>query len=125
MKIFGNLLNHGKNFLSKLSPTDKKQFEEIKRLEKQIQLLQEEEKKSKKESAITNKHFIKFRFIGMIIAFLGFVLFKSLNVIYLILTAYIVSIAMEAIIDIFEKIKISRGLAIAMAYLLLIIFLLS
>ncbi len=57
--------------------------------------------------------------------FLGFILFKSLDVLYLILTAYIVSIAMEAVVDMFERIKLSRGMAIAIAYFLLVIFLLS
>lgn len=57
--------------------------------------------------------------------FLGFVFFKSLNVIYLILSAYIISIAMEAVIDMFQRTKLSRWLSIAIAYLLLIIFLLS
>lgn len=125
MKIFGNLFDHGKKFLSKISPADKKQLDEIKKLEKQIQVLQEEEQKTKKEMLITNRHFIKFWFIGMIMVFLGFILFKSLDVLYLILTAYIVSIAMEAVVDMFERIKLSRGMAIAIAYFLLVIFLLS
>jgi predicted PurR-regulated permease PerM len=57
---------------------------------------------------ITNRHFIKFWFVGMLMVFLGFILFKSLDVLYLILTAYIVSIAMEAVIDMFQRLKISR-----------------
>ncbi len=125
MKIFGNLFDHGKRFLSKISPADKQQLDEIKKLEKQIQAFQEEEKKTKKEMLITNRHFIKFWFVGMIMVFLGFILFKSLDVLYLILTAYIVSIAMEAVIDMFQRIKLNRGLSIAIAYLLLSIFLLS
>jgi len=125
MKLFGNIFNHWKKFLSKLSPADKKQLDEIKKLEKQIQEFQEEEKKTKKEMMITNRHFIKFWFVGMLMVFLGFILFKSLDVLYLILTAYIVSIAMEAVIDMFQRLKISRWISISIAYLLLIIFLLS
>ncbi|HCY20758.1 TPA: hypothetical protein DIC40_02705 [Patescibacteria group bacterium] len=70
MKLFGNLIDHGKNFLSKISPADKQQLDEIKKLEKQIQSLQEEEKKEKKDMMITNRHFIKFWFVGMLMVFL-------------------------------------------------------
>ncbi|MDD3262462.1 MAG: AI-2E family transporter [Candidatus Absconditabacteria bacterium] len=125
MKIFNNIFDQGKKFLSKISPADKQQLDEIKKLEKQIQAFQEEEQKTKSEMMITNRHFIKFWFVGMLIVFLGFILFKSLDVLYLILTAYIISIAMEAVIDMFQRLKFKRGLSIAIAYLLLIIFLLS
>lgn len=125
MKIFGNLFDRWKQILSRISPADKQQLEEIKKLEKQIQVLQEEEKKTKKEMMITNRHFIKFWFVGMIMVFLGFILFTSLDVLYLILTAYIVSIAMEAVVDMFERRKLSRGLSITVTYVLLAIFLLS
>lgn len=125
MKLFGNLIDHGKNFLSKISPADKQQLDEIKKLEKQIQSLQEEEKKEKKDMMITNRHFIKFWFVGMLMVFLWFILFKSLDVLYLILTAYIVSIAMEAVIDIFQRWKATRGISITIAYFLLAVFLLS
>lgn len=125
MKIFNNIFNHWKKFLSKISPADKQQLDEIKKLEKQIQAFQEEEKKTKSDMMITNRHFIKFWFVGMIMVFLWFILFKSLDVLYLILTAYIISIAMEAVIDMFQRLKLTRWLSIAIAYLLLIIFLLS
>lgn len=125
MKIFNNIFDQWKKFLSKISPADKQQLDEIKKLEKQIQAFQEEEQKTKSEMMITNRHFIKFWFVGMLIVFLGFILFKSLDVLYLILTAYIISIAMEAVIDMFQRLKFKRWLSIAIAYLLLIIFLLS
>lgn len=125
MKIFSNLFDHWKKFLSKLSPADKQQLDEIKKLEKQIQAFQEEEQKTKSDMMITNRHFIKFWFVWMIMVFLGFILFKSLDVLYLILTAYIISIAMEAVIDMFQRLKLTRWLSISVAYLLLVIFLLS
>lgn len=125
MKVLDNIFNRGKKILTSLSPTDKKQLDEIKKLEKQIQSLQEEEKKDRKEMMITNRHFIKFWFIGMLLVFLWYILFKSLDVLYLILTAYIVSIAMEAVVDMFQRIKFKRWVAIAVAYILLILFLLS
>lgn len=125
MKLFNNIFSHGKKILSSITPADKQQLEEIKKLEKQIQTLQAEEKKEKKEVMITNRHFIKFWFIGMIMVFLGYIFFKSLDVLYLILTAYIVSIAMEAVIDMFERFKLNRWLSITITYFLLAVFLLS
>lgn len=74
---------------------------------------------------VTNKLFIRFWFVWMLIVFLGFILFESLDVLYLILTAYIISIAMEAVVDIFVRLKVKRWLSISIAYFLLIIFLLS
>lgn len=111
--------------MKNINPTDKKQLDEIKRLEKQIEAFQEEEKKSKKDFRITNRHFVKFWWFGMIMVFLGLILFKSLNVLYLILTAYIVSIAMEAVVDMFQRRKLNRGISITISYFLLAIFLLS
>jgi hypothetical protein len=97
--------------LNSITPKDKKQREEIKKLENQIKILQEEEKNEKKEKKamfITNRHFVKFRFFGMVMVFLGYIFFQSLDVLYLILTAYIVSIAMEAVVDMLERRKLTR-----------------
>lgn len=60
MKIFNRVFKHGSKILKNINPTDKKQLDEIKRLEKQIEAFQEEEKKSKKDFRITNRHFVKF-----------------------------------------------------------------
>ncbi len=125
MKLFKDIVKHGKNILKGINPQDQKQLDEIKKLEQQIQLLQEEEKKEKKQIMITNRHFIKFWFFWMVIVFLWYILFKSLDVLYLILTAYIISIAMEAVIDMFQHLKCKRGVAIGISYVLLSIFLLS
>lgn len=125
MKLFNNIFNRGKKILSKISPTDKQQLDEIKKLEKQIKAFKEEEKKTSNEIMVTNKLFIRFWFVWMLIVFLGFILFESLDVLYLILTAYIISIAMEAVVDIFVRLKVKRWLSISIAYFLLIIFLLS
>ena len=52
-------------------------------------------------------------------------IYSSLNIIYLILAAYIVSIAIEAVVILFERYHFSRSMAITVSYLLLIVFLLS
>jgi len=44
----------------------------------------------------------------MLTVFIGYIFYQSLTIIYLILAAYIVSIAVEAIIDLFQRIHFSR-----------------
>ena len=63
MKLFNNIFNRGKKILSKISPTDKQQLDEIKKLEKQIKAFKEEEKKTSNEIMVTNKLFIRFWFV--------------------------------------------------------------
>jgi ATP phosphoribosyltransferase len=70
MKLIKKIIKHGQNLIKSINPKDKKQLDEIKKLEKQIQEFHEEEKKEKKEMMITNRHFIKFWFVGMLIVFL-------------------------------------------------------
>jgi predicted PurR-regulated permease PerM len=77
-------------------------------LEKQIQEYKKEESKLKSDVIITNRHMVKFWLMGLFVVFLGYLSFMSLDIIYLILTAYIISIAMEAIVDIFQKRRIGR-----------------
>ena len=125
MKFIKRIVQHGQKLIKSINPKDQKQLDEIKKLEKEIAAFHEEEKKEKKDIMITNRHFIKFWFVGMLIVFLWFILFKSLDVLYLILTAYIISIAMEAVIDMFQRLKFKRWLAIAVAYVLLTVVILS
>ena len=68
---------------------------------------------------------LKFWFFAMVMAFLWYMIYSSLNIIYLILAAYIVSIAIEAVVILFERYHFSRSMAITVSYLLLIVFLLS
>jgi predicted PurR-regulated permease PerM len=56
--------------------------------------------------------------------FLGYVVFQTLDVLYLILTAYIVAISMESVIEQFEKKSCPRGVAIVITYLILVTILL-
>ncbi len=125
MKIFKNLIKHWTNLIKTLSPEDKQQLAEIKKLEQQIQKHKETEKIDNLWFTPTNRVMFKFWFFAMIAVFLGYILFKSLDVIYLILTAYIISIAIEVVVDLFERMNISRWISITLTYILLVIFLLS
>ena len=69
----------------------------------------------------TNRMFVKFRIIGILVIFIGLFVYKSLSIIYLIFMAYIISLAMEAIIDFLQKKMQYRGISILLAYLFIII----
>jgi predicted PurR-regulated permease PerM len=66
-----------------------------------------------------------FRLAGAIIAYLGYLTFQSLSIVYMILTGFIISIAVESIIVIFERLRIGRMTSIGITYLLFMLFLLS
>ncbi|MBP7848322.1 AI-2E family transporter, partial [Patescibacteria group bacterium] len=63
----------------------------------------------------------KFWLIGAGTALLGYFLFQSLDIIYLILTAFVISIAIENVIRFFQR-RCSRGVSMLISYLLLLIF---
>ncbi len=99
---------------------------ELERMEKRLNEQQKKEKKSSTAPFVfTNRMFLKFWIIGMIVIFLAYITFQSLNVIYLIFAAYIVSLALEAFIDFFQKRLLNRWLSIVLAYFLFIILLLG
>ena len=85
-------------------------------------ILPETEKKSLQ---ISTKSIVKFWLLGLVFVFLGYLLFSTLNMMYAILTAVIIAISMEGIILALEKKLKSRGRAIGLSYLLLMLFLLS
>lgn len=74
---------------------------------------------------ISSTTIIKFWVIGAAVVFAAYILFQSLEIVYLILTAYIISIALEAIIMYLYSKGMSRGMAIWLTYLLFIVFVLS
>jgi predicted PurR-regulated permease PerM len=125
MSLIKDIFDNSNKFIKTLSKQDQQELAELKRLEDEVKELQESQKKQKKDLHITNRDMIKFWFFAMVMAFLGYVLFSSLNILYLILGAYIVSIAIVAIIMLFERYHFSRSMAITISYILLIIFLLS
>lgn len=65
-----------------------------------------------------------FWVIGVCIVYLGYLAFQSLDLLYLILAAVLISVAMESLISVWEE-WMPRWLSIALSYLLLIIFMLT
>jgi predicted PurR-regulated permease PerM len=73
----------------------------------------------------TTKSVVKFWFLWLVFCFIWYLFFQSLNVVYMILTALIISVSMEWIIIAFENKVKQRWVAIAITYFLLVLFLLS
>lgn len=112
----------------------KEKTEEIKKVkEEELQRIHELDKKVDKKEFSDKKewkskydlyYIFIFWLIWIFVLYIAYVLFNSLSLIYLILAAYIISIAMEAIIDLFQRI-FPRILAILTSYILLLILLIS
>ena len=73
----------------------------------------------------TNRDIAKFWLFGLAIAYLGYTFFASIQTIYLVMTALILSMAMETTIELFTRIFRKRTIAIIISYLLFLLFFLS
>ena len=109
MALLHKIIKGGSNFFKSIKADNKKELMELERMEKRLNEQQKKEKKSSTAPFVfTNRMFLKFWIIGMIVIFLAYITFQSLNVIYLIFAAYIVSLALEAFIDFFQKRLLNR-----------------
>jgi hypothetical protein len=83
--------------LNSITSDNKKQLAELEKLEKQITELKEKEKgqSATAQFALTNRMSLKFRLIGLFAIFIAYFVFQSLSILFLILTAFIISIAIE------------------------------
>ena len=124
MTIFHKIVKGGADIFKSLKTDNKKQLIELEKLEKRIEEMQWREKKSG-GIVLDQRSFFKFWITGVLILFLAYIAFQSLEVIYLILAAYILSLAVEAIIDFFEKRMHSRAFSIVLAYLFVIILIIG
>lgn len=122
MAFIHKVIKGGTDFFQSIKADNRKQLLELEKLEKKL----DEQKTQEKKSGIipfvlTNRMFVKFRALGLVVIFIGLFVYKSLNIIYLIFMAYILSLAIEAIIDVIQGKLKYRGISIALAYLLLVI----
>lgn len=98
-----------------------------KMMKDEVLVLHKEEDKAKKHTQLITMSYnsvLMFWVIWIVIIYFGFVAFNSLQLIYLILAAYIISMAMETVIYKFHSL-IRRGPAIILSYFLLVLFVLS
>jgi len=63
---------------------------------------------------------VKFWWMWLVIVGLAYVIFQSLNALYLILGAYIISIALESVVLFFSSRWLSRGFSIAISYFIFV-----
>lgn len=73
---------------------------------------------------LTTGQMTLFWVIGVGVVYLGYLAFQSLDLLYLILAAVLISVAMESLISVGEQ-WMPRWLSIGLSYLLLIIFMLT
>ena len=125
MAFIHKIMKGGSDFFKSIKSDNKKELLELEKLEKKLDEQQKEEKKSTvKPFVFTNRMFLKFWAFGILVIFFGLFIYQSLNIIYLIFMAYIVSLAIEAIIDLLQKRIKYRWLAIFLAYLFVLVALL-
>ncbi|MEI6773360.1 MAG: hypothetical protein WCL18_00560 [bacterium] len=104
MALIHKIIKGGSDFFQSIKSDNKKQLLELEKLEKKLDEEHKQEKKTDKSPFVmTNRMFLKFRAFGVLVLFFGLFIYKSLSIIYLIFMAYIVSLAIEAIIDFIEK----------------------
>ncbi len=119
-------LNFKDNITTKKEKLKHKKEEElmqIEMLDKNIDHISNSENKDKSHFDVFSS-FI-FWFMWALVVYLSYLFYQSLDLLYLVLTAYIISIAMETIIEMFQnKIK-SRWLSIFLSYIILFWFLIS
>ncbi|EKD24654.1 MAG: protein of unknown function UPF0118 [uncultured bacterium (gcode 4)] len=125
MALIHKIIKGGSDFLKSIKSDNKKELLELEKLEKKIDEQKRQERRpAAKPFVFTNRMFVKFWGFGAIVIFLGLFIYQSLSIIYLIFMAYIVSLAMEAIIDFLQQRLQYRWIAIAISYLcILILFL--
>ncbi|MCK9466862.1 MAG: AI-2E family transporter [Candidatus Absconditabacterales bacterium] len=124
MKIISNWLNKLKKKTSfrLKSKSKKNELDEIFELKKM------EESRVKQTSgfksyARTNKDMFKFRLFGLLVVVIGYFAYNTLNLIFLLISAFIFSMIVESFISRFQSKKIKRGLSVVLSYFIVILVL--
>jgi len=125
MAFIHKIIKGGSNFFKSIKSDNRKELLELQRLEKKIDEQKKGERKSVVPFVFTNRMFVKFWILGLVVIFIGLFVYKSLSIIYLIFMAYIISLAMEAIIDFIQRKLRYRGISIFLAYLFIVLVLLG
>jgi len=122
MRFFKKIVQGGSDLFKSIKSDNRKELLELEKLEKKLEEQQKAEKKQiSAPFVVTNRMMVKFWAIGILVIFMGMLIYTSVSIIYLIFMAYIISLAVEAIIDFLQKKLRHRGVAIILAYLLIII----
>lgn len=115
--------DHAHAWMTQLKQRKYKSYQEIEQLSEELQKEHDQQPISV-EHADDQKRIRKFWLVGVVVVLLGYFLFQSLTIIYLIVAAFIISMAMNNMVEFFHR-GMPRGLAIGLAYVLLLLFVLS
>ncbi|MDR0650815.1 MAG: hypothetical protein LBG59_05450 [Candidatus Peribacteria bacterium] len=123
-QIQQNLHDSVANFKEKMQAHRNKRFPHIEKEidEAQLEIIQQTEKDATPFSTHT---VLIFRSLGLLFVGIGYFLYHTLTYLYMLIAAYILSLAIEGVINFWARITRSRGLGIFIAYFLFILFLLS
>lgn len=127
LEEFNTWFAGARKHFDRLKKSKKKTYDEIHELERKMLEEQATATATTQETPTTPRSNISLRqfwLAGVVIVYLGYVLFNSLTVIYLILTAFILSMAIESLILFFQR-RMKRGWAMFTAYTLFVLFVLS
>lgn len=122
--IFKRIKNTVSSFQQRQRRLEKEKTKQLDAIEKMYQHLEEKDvalqQQEKKHAQFTTNSMVKFWILGAVVAYFSYIAFKTLDVIYLILAAFVISMVMEAPIAFFSK-RMPRGAAIGVAYFLILV----
>lgn len=124
--IFRRIKTTVKSIQKRHKRLEKDKQEQLDTIEKMYSNLEAKDaellEREKKHYQIGTGFIFKFWIIWGLIVYFSYIVFKTLDVIYLILAAFVISMIMDAPIAFFSK-RMHRGLAIALAYFLILVLL--
>ena len=77
------------------------------------------QEREKRHSQFWTNFILRFWILGAVVAYFSYIIFKTLDVVYLILASFIISMIMDAPISFFAK-RMHRWFAIALAYMVIL-----
>lgn len=108
--------SHLKNMIKKF-PTPKMEISTNHLLEKDIEI--------NRKSEMTTKMMLKFRLVWLAVVVLGYMMYNSLDYIYMVISAFILSLALEWVVIFWQRLSKSRWVWLFITYLLASLFVLS
>ena len=121
--IFSRIKQTLKSIQKRHRNLEKEKEHQLENIEKMYENLEardnELQEREKKHWQFGSNFILRFWILGAVVAYFSYILFKTLDVVYLILAAFVISMIMDAPIAFFSK-RMPRGLAIALAYLLVL-----
>jgi len=127
MKLINKIKEKTQDFKKKQAKSQKANKKTIQKekqaMEKELAIDKLPEKNTFLKEMVTFSFLFRTGIVLILLAYIWFVSYQSLNIIYMILTAFILSIAMETIVGFISK-KLPRSISIILAYIFIAVFLL-